>query len=73
MYVASGKSFPDLLAAGPAAARTATQAPILLVTRDAIPDVTKNELRRLTPWKTVVVGGPAAVSDRIVAELLGTH
>jgi putative cell wall-binding protein len=67
VYIASGENFPDSLAAGPAAGRT--QSPILLVTHDAVPDVTKAQLRRLAPGAIIVVGGPAAISDQVVAQL----
>lgn len=67
-YVATGQSFPDALAAGPAAGGRG--GPVLLVTRDDIPDATASELRRLNPQNIVVVGGPGAVSLMVEAELL---
>lgn len=67
VYIATGENFPDSLAAGPAAA--AGQAPILLVTHDSIPFVTAETLRRLNPSTIFVVGGTAAISDAVVAEL----
>jgi putative cell wall-binding protein len=67
VYVATGANFPDSLAVGPIAAGTGS--PVLLVSRDAIPSATKAELLRLAPAEAIVVGGPAAVSNAVVAEL----
>jgi putative cell wall-binding protein len=66
-YVASGESWPDALAAAPVAA--AEGGPVLLVTRDAIPEATVAELDRLRPRRIVVLGGPAVVSDAVVGRL----
>ncbi len=67
VYIASGFSFADAIAAGPAAA--AQKGPLLLATGA---DVTANvlaEVKRLAPAKIVVVGGPNAVSNTAVAKL----
>lgn len=69
LYIVSGENFPDALSAGPAAVREGGG--MLLVRRDDIPDVTRTEIGRLSPQKIVVVGGPATISDSVVAEL--TH
>lgn len=65
-YVASGEDYPDGLTA---AAASSGPGPVLLVTRDALPDATADELRRLRPSRVTVVGGgaaiPSAVSDEI--------
>ncbi len=68
-YVATGAAFPDALAAGPAAA--VAGGPVLLVDgRGAsLPQAVSGELARLKPASIVVVGGPAAVSDGIAAQL----
>ncbi|MEW5991008.1 MAG: cell wall-binding repeat-containing protein [Chloroflexota bacterium] len=66
-YVATGADFPDALAA--AAVAGAARAPVLLVSRSAIPAATAAELQRLNPTRIVVVGGPAAVSDPVLAAL----
>jgi putative cell wall-binding protein/uncharacterized protein YkwD len=60
-YVATGASFPDALAAGPAAAHTG--GPVLLVKQNEIPAVTASELSRLRPGRIVVLGGWGAISD----------
>ena len=67
VYVATGMSFPDALAAGPAA-RT-EGGPLLLATRTAVPPATKAELTRLKPGRIVVVGGVGAVSDTVFNQL----
>lgn len=66
-YVASGETFPDALAAGPAAAHR--QAPLLLTARDTLPRATRDELRRLAPDRIVLVGGEVAVSGEVAREL----
>lgn len=66
-FVATGDSFPDALAGGPAAA--VIGGPVLLVQQNTIPASTAAELQRLTPGRIVVLGGPAAVSDQVVASL----
>jgi putative cell wall-binding protein len=67
VYVATGESFPDALAG--AAAGALQGGPVLLVTRDAIPDETDVELRRLLPQRIVILGGPAAVSAAVESSL----
>jgi putative cell wall-binding protein len=66
-FVATGADFPDALAG--AAAAGAAGAPVLLVTRLAIPAATATELQRLKPKRIIVVGGAAAVSDTVLAAL----
>ena len=66
-YVAVGSKFPDALAAGPAAA--AAGGPVLLTTTDVLPAVIAAELTRLAPQRIVVAGGPASVSDAVLAQL----
>jgi len=66
-YIATGTAFPDGLTAAPVAAHEG--GPLLLVTRDRIPDATLAELGRLRPHRIVVIGGPGAVSDRVLAGL----
>lgn len=67
VYVAVGTNYPDAIAAGPAAA--IEDAPILLVNATAVPAATEAELNRLSPNQIVVLGGPAAISDGVVAYL----
>ncbi|MGA1836113.1 cell wall-binding repeat-containing protein [Herbiconiux sp. 11R-BC] len=62
-YVASGAVFADALSG--AAAAGAAHGPVLLTTRDAVPPVVLDELRRLRPAKIVVLGGTASVGTAV--------
>jgi putative cell wall-binding protein len=66
-YVATGLAFPDALVGGAAAARAG--APVLLARAGALPGATEAELRRLAPARIVVLGGPSAIGDGVVAKL----
>lgn len=66
-YIATGGDFADALAGGPAAGHLG--GPLLLVARDVLPQATADELRRVTPARIVVLGGPSAVSDAVEAQL----
>jgi len=68
-FLASGVDFPDALAGG-AAAAIAT-APLLLTPPDALPQPVRDELVRLAPPETLVLGGSSAVSDAVVESLPG--
>jgi len=70
VYVATGADFPDALAGAPAAA--SDHAPILLVTKDSVPTPTAQELARLKPSTTYILGGSAVVSSAVAAQLPGT-
>jgi putative cell wall-binding protein len=67
VYVATGEQFPDALAGGSAAVRAG--APVLLTSRNGLDGAVADELRRLRPREIVVIGGPAAISDAVVAQL----
>lgn len=60
-YIANGLNWPDALSAGPAAAHLG--GPLLLTRPDILPGAVAQELKRLTPARIVVVGGPSVVSD----------
>lgn len=66
-YVATGANYPDALAAIPLAARTSS--PLLLTHLSGAPAATTNELARLAPGRIVVLGGTAAVSEAVIAQL----
>lgn len=68
-YIATGTNFPDALSGIPLAAMNG--GPILLATSDTVPAATASELNRLQPGRIVIVGGPASVSDAVVAQLQG--
>ncbi|WP_291057281.1 cell wall-binding repeat-containing protein [Herbiconiux sp.] len=67
VYVASGLVFPDALSGSAAAIYRGS--PVLLVTKDGVPDLVAAELRRLNPHRIVVLGGTATVSDANFAAL----
>jgi putative cell wall-binding protein len=66
-YIATGTAFPDGLAGG--AAGAANKGPLLLVEPNGIPVDVRTELERLNPARIVVLGGPAAVSHEVLAQL----
>jgi len=68
VYIATGASFPDALAAAPIAARQ--RAPVLLVAPTSLPSSVADELKRLSPNRVVIVGGTRSVSDRVVQAIL---
>ncbi|TQL48658.1 putative cell wall binding repeat protein [Homoserinimonas aerilata] len=67
VYVANGENFPDALSAVPVAA--AQGAPLLLVSGSTAAASIVNEIVRLKPAKIVVVGGPSAIPDSVVAQV----
>lgn len=67
VYVASGITYADALAAAPVAAMS--NAPVLLTAPSALPASTRDELQRLSPARIVVVGGRGAIDDGVVAAL----
>ncbi|WP_432514886.1 cell wall-binding repeat-containing protein [Kineococcus sp. SYSU DK001] len=71
VFLASGESFADALAAGPAAAHL--DGPLLLTAASGLPEATRAELARLAPASVHVVGGrdrvPEAVVDAVEALL----
>ncbi|GAA2238054.1 hypothetical protein GCM10009851_23890 [Herbiconiux moechotypicola] len=69
VYIASGENYPDALSASAAAVNE--YAPVLLVTKNTIPDATKNVLRTFKPLRIVVLGGPNTVADSVLSELNG--
>ena len=69
VYVATGLSFPDALAAAPAAAKQG--GPLLLTAATSLPTAVVSEIERLKPLKIVVVGGTGAVSTSVYNQLSG--
>ncbi len=65
--VVSGEAFPDGLVGGPFAALVG--GPVLLTGRNGLPDVTRDELRRLGARDIFVLGGTAAVREVVVAQI----
>jgi len=67
VYVSTGLTFPDALAAGPAAALG--NGPVLLTDPVTMPAAVRAEVVRLDPDRIVVVGGTDRVSAAIQADL----
>lgn len=67
VYVAVGSSFPDGLAAAPAAANAG--APLLLTPSTGLPPVVRAEIQRLAPSRIVVVGGTGVIPGAVVDQL----
>lgn len=68
-FVVSAENFPDAVSVAGVAARTGV--PILMVTRDEVPDVAAATLSDLGAESTVIVGGTAVVSDAVEEALPG--
>lgn len=68
LYVATGESFPDALAAGAAAG---ADNPVLLVNPAGLSPATTAAVARLQPGQIVLVGGAGALPDSIGATLAG--
>lgn len=68
-FVVSGTAWADALSGASVAA--ARGVPVLLVSRSAVPSATAEVLGSLAPSHTIVVGGPATVSDDVLAALPG--
>lgn len=66
-YVATGRDWPDALAGGAAAA--AQDAPVLLVEKTSVPDVTLASLDALEPALIRVLGGQSTVDDVVLEAL----
>ncbi|KQV06038.1 cell wall-binding repeat-containing protein [Leifsonia sp. Root112D2] len=67
VFVATGETYPDALAAAPVAAKLG--GPLLLTPSTVLSSAVSAEISRLKPAKIVVVGGTGAVSDAVVAKL----
>jgi peptidoglycan-N-acetylglucosamine deacetylase len=67
VFVVSGATFPDGLAAGPAGARL--NGPVLFTHRASLSPATRTEVDRLNPGRIVVVGGTSAVSENVRNQL----
>ncbi|MCS5718389.1 cell wall-binding repeat-containing protein [Herbiconiux sp. CPCC 205763] len=67
LYIASGENYPDALSAGPAAAHPGGA--LLLVSRDSIPEITRQAIVALQPQRIVVVGGVNTVSAGVYNQL----
>ncbi|HYD09276.1 MAG TPA: cell wall-binding repeat-containing protein, partial [Acidimicrobiales bacterium] len=66
-YIATGETYHDALIGAAAAGHE--DSPVLLVTRDGIPQAVRDELARLNPGHIVVMGGTDAISSAVEAGL----
>lgn len=71
VVLASGEGFADALAGGPLAAEL--DAPLLLVTRDELPEATDAALGRLSPSRVTLLGGTAVISAELEALLASRY
>lgn len=69
VYVATGRDFPDALAAG--AAASALPGPVILTDPGALVDEARDELRRLQPDEVILVGGEIALSKAVESAIKG--
>lgn len=67
VVLASGRAFPDALAAGGLAG--SLDAPILLTEPGALPAPTVAALGELDPAQVTIIGGTTAITDAVAAEL----
>nr|WP_263324812.1 cell wall-binding repeat-containing protein [Neobacillus sp. Marseille-Q6967] len=67
VIVANGRNFPDALSVSSFSA--SKQIPIIFVENNTLPESTKAFLNKYQFSKTIVIGGPAAVSDQVLKQL----
>lgn len=67
VYVATGASFPDALAAASLAGHEGV--PVLLTRPGSLPSSTADALMHLNPGEITVVGGPNVVADSVLDQL----
>lgn len=67
VVIANGVAFPDALSAAPAAVKLG--GPLLLTAPGYLPASVQAEVQRLHPDHILVVGGPSAVADAVLAGL----
>ncbi len=65
MIVANGRNFPDALSVSSFSA--SNQIPIIFVENGTIPEETKQFMDKYQFSKTIVIGGPEAVSESCFA------
>ena len=67
IMIANGAALADGLAATPLA--TYKKAPLLLTEVNTLPEITKNEIKRLGAKNAIIVGGSGVVSDKVIGQL----
>ena len=71
VVLASGQNFPDALSSNYLAQQTGGGS-ILLTRQNSVPQATLSAMRQLGTLTVYVVGGPAAISEKVVNELKNT-
>ena len=66
-YLATGEDFPDALTAGLIAGKA--NAPLLLTNKSILRAETVNYLKEAKVEKVIVVGGPEAITEKVVKEI----
>ncbi|WP_368498341.1 cell wall-binding repeat-containing protein [Herbiconiux sp. A18JL235] len=66
VYIVSGEVFPDALSASAIAGNLG--GPVLLVTKNSIPDIVEVRLTALKPKKIVILGGPNTIDPSLDAQ-----
>ena len=69
VVIASGESYPDALSISSFAANKGW--PILLTTKDVLPQVMKNYLSEKKPSKVYIIGGTGVISDNVKSQISG--
>lgn len=67
VFVAAGRSFPDALSGGAAAAKV--DAPLLLARPDGLGTHAVTRLTELEPSEVVVLGGPGVIDDEVLTDI----
>lgn len=67
VVLVNSNDYPDAVTVAPLAKKF--EAPILLVTKDNIPDTIKNELARLRTKKVFIIGGTGVISKNVENQL----
>lgn len=69
VVIASGQSFADALSATNLMHKSYYQGPVLLTTRDALAPATRDYLSQRHPTRAFILGGTAAISQRVEDEI----
>ncbi|WP_139364827.1 S8 family serine peptidase [Sutcliffiella halmapala] len=67
VIVANARNFPDALSVSSFAGKY--KIPVVFVEKDTIPTDTKNFLKKYNFSKTIIVGGPNAITEKVMKEL----
>lgn len=71
VVLANGTALADALFAGPLA--LASQAPVLLIGKDEVPEMTRLEIERLGAKNVIIIGGNKVISDELAGKLAESY